>query len=219
MWNFYRAAAALMMGDDMHKLSRSRFERGDFGLNGGVGITNPGSRQIYLTFPADSTFKEEDVSNYFRYYWFEKNNVLKLFPSFWSFGFFNLVILDFVALMGLFKMWGFHIRKRGCLVLLHLFIRRLWRPFLPKEILILYVMLGCLASLTKRRAKSQRSLGINPFYHNYLLIMKFIFFILINLMLGLKLQEATPTATAGSNTNSRKQHQQHIDIWCLFCCR
>lgn len=26
---------------------------------------NPGSRQIYLTFPAESTFKEEDVSNYF----------------------------------------------------------------------------------------------------------------------------------------------------------
>ncbi|CAN4110259.1 unnamed protein product [Withania somnifera] len=60
-----RAAAALMIGDDMHKLSRSRFERGDFGLNGGAGITNPGSRQIYLTFPAESTFKEEDVSNYF----------------------------------------------------------------------------------------------------------------------------------------------------------
>ncbi|KAG5627589.1 hypothetical protein H5410_012807 [Solanum commersonii] len=63
-----RAAAALMMGDDMHKLSRSRFERGDFGLNGGAGIANPGSRQIYLTFPADSTFKEEDVSNYFSTY-------------------------------------------------------------------------------------------------------------------------------------------------------
>ncbi|XP_051145105.1 zinc finger CCCH domain-containing protein 53 isoform X2 [Andrographis paniculata] len=42
---------ALMMGDGMHKFGR-------FGLN-------PGSRQIYLTFPADSTFKEEDVSNYF----------------------------------------------------------------------------------------------------------------------------------------------------------
>ncbi|XP_069154696.1 zinc finger CCCH domain-containing protein 53-like [Solanum lycopersicum] len=62
------AAAALMMGDDMHKLRRSRFERGDFGLNGGVGIINPRSRQIYLTFPADSTFKEEDVSNYFSTY-------------------------------------------------------------------------------------------------------------------------------------------------------
>ncbi|KAF3655812.1 putative zinc finger CCCH domain-containing protein 53-like isoform X2 [Capsicum annuum] len=63
-----RAAAALMMADDLHKLNRSRFERGDFGLNGGVGIANPGSRQIYLTFPADSTFKEEDVSNYFNTY-------------------------------------------------------------------------------------------------------------------------------------------------------
>ncbi|XP_022896588.1 zinc finger CCCH domain-containing protein 53-like isoform X1 [Olea europaea var. sylvestris] len=50
------------MGDDMHKFSRSRLERGDFGM------INPGSRQIYLTFPADSTFKEEDVSNYFSIY-------------------------------------------------------------------------------------------------------------------------------------------------------
>ncbi|CAI9764997.1 unnamed protein product [Fraxinus pennsylvanica] len=50
------------LGDDMHKFSRSRLERGDFGM------MNPGSRQIYLTFPADSTFKEEDVSNYFSIY-------------------------------------------------------------------------------------------------------------------------------------------------------
>ncbi|KAH7672404.1 CCCH zinc finger domain-containing protein [Dioscorea alata] len=31
-------------------------------------LVNPGSRQIYLTFPADSTFREEDVSNYFSIY-------------------------------------------------------------------------------------------------------------------------------------------------------
>ncbi|KAI3797296.1 hypothetical protein L1987_32552 [Smallanthus sonchifolius] len=30
-----------------------------------MGLGNSSSRQIYLTFPADSTFKEEDVSNYF----------------------------------------------------------------------------------------------------------------------------------------------------------
>ncbi|KAF3775551.1 Zinc finger CCCH domain-containing protein 23 [Nymphaea thermarum] len=41
-------------------LRSSRMERNDFG--------NPGSRQIYLTFPADSTFREEDVSNYFSIY-------------------------------------------------------------------------------------------------------------------------------------------------------
>ncbi|KAL1545260.1 zinc finger CCCH domain-containing protein 53-like [Salvia divinorum] len=46
---------SLMMGDGMHKFGRGR---GDFAMN-------PGSRQIYLTFPADSTFKEEDVSTYF----------------------------------------------------------------------------------------------------------------------------------------------------------
>lgn len=35
-------------------------------------LVNPGSRQIYLTFPADSTFREEDVSNYFRYKVFDE---------------------------------------------------------------------------------------------------------------------------------------------------
>lgn len=61
------AAAALMMGEDLHKFSRSG--RNEFSLNGsgGAGIVNPASRQIYLTFPADSTFKEEDVSKYFRF--------------------------------------------------------------------------------------------------------------------------------------------------------
>ncbi|KAE8678855.1 hypothetical protein F3Y22_tig00111402pilonHSYRG00374 [Hibiscus syriacus] len=52
------AAAALMMGDELHKYGQCRPEMG----------ANPSSRQIYLTFPADSTFKEEDVSNYFSIY-------------------------------------------------------------------------------------------------------------------------------------------------------
>lgn len=56
-----------MMGDDLHKFGRSRLERNDFSMNGGAGMVNPASRQIYLTFPADSTFREEDVSNYFRF--------------------------------------------------------------------------------------------------------------------------------------------------------
>lgn len=59
-----RAAAALMMGEDLHKFGRGRLERNDFAMNG----VNPASRQIYLTFPADSTFREEDVSNYFSIY-------------------------------------------------------------------------------------------------------------------------------------------------------
>ncbi|KAJ6839221.1 putative zinc finger CCCH domain-containing protein 53 [Iris pallida] len=59
------AAASLMLGgDDSHKFTgRSRLDRADF-----AGMVNPGSRQIYLTFPADSTFREEDVSNYFSIY-------------------------------------------------------------------------------------------------------------------------------------------------------
>ncbi|KAJ4970671.1 hypothetical protein NE237_003770 [Protea cynaroides] len=62
-----RAAAALLLGEDIHKFGRSRLERNDFPTTGG-GMVNPGSRQIYLTFPADSTFREEDVSNYFSIY-------------------------------------------------------------------------------------------------------------------------------------------------------
>ncbi|OAY37436.1 hypothetical protein MANES_11G101600v8 [Manihot esculenta] len=54
------AAAALMVGEDMHKICRSRLDRSE--------LVNPASRQIYLTFPADSTFREEDVSNYFSMY-------------------------------------------------------------------------------------------------------------------------------------------------------
>ncbi|XP_071721746.1 zinc finger CCCH domain-containing protein 46 [Rutidosis leptorrhynchoides] len=57
-----RAAAALMMADDIQKFNRSRLERNSFDM------LNPASRQIYLTFPADSTFREEDVSNYFSIY-------------------------------------------------------------------------------------------------------------------------------------------------------
>ena len=63
--NCRAAAAALMMSEDLHKFGRSRLERNDFSLNSPV-MVNPASRQIYLTFPADSTFREEDVSNYFR---------------------------------------------------------------------------------------------------------------------------------------------------------
>lgn len=61
------AAAALMMSEDLHKFGRFRLERNEFSLNS-PGMVNPASRQIYLTFPADSTFREEDVSNYFRFF-------------------------------------------------------------------------------------------------------------------------------------------------------
>jgi hypothetical protein len=58
-----------MMNEDLHKFGRSRLERNDFSLNN-LGMMNPASRQIYLTFPADSTFREEDVSNYFRFFFY-----------------------------------------------------------------------------------------------------------------------------------------------------
>ncbi|XLU61523.1 hypothetical protein S245_020732, partial [Arachis hypogaea] len=60
-------AAALMISEDLHKFERLRLERSDFSLNI-PRMVNPASRQIYLTFPADSTFRKEDVSNYFSIY-------------------------------------------------------------------------------------------------------------------------------------------------------
>jgi hypothetical protein len=53
-------------GDDMHSSrfplrSPGRMDRGEL-------VSSPAARQIYLTFPADSTFGEDDVSNYFRYW-------------------------------------------------------------------------------------------------------------------------------------------------------
>ncbi|PRQ33056.1 putative transcription factor C3H family [Rosa chinensis] len=54
---------SLMMGEELLKFGRYQHERNDISSLGGNVI--PSSRQIYLTFPADSTFREEDVSNYF----------------------------------------------------------------------------------------------------------------------------------------------------------
>ncbi|PIA53112.1 hypothetical protein AQUCO_00900021v1 [Aquilegia coerulea] len=63
------AAAGLMLGgEDFNQIGRSRNERNDFSSITVGEMVNPGSRQIYLTFPADSTFREEDVSNYFSIY-------------------------------------------------------------------------------------------------------------------------------------------------------
>ncbi|KAF9587665.1 hypothetical protein IFM89_004497 [Coptis chinensis] len=62
------AAAGLMLGgEDLHQYGRSRIDKNDF-ASITAGMVNPASRQIYLTFPADSTFREEDVSNYFSIY-------------------------------------------------------------------------------------------------------------------------------------------------------
>ncbi|GMH00024.1 hypothetical protein Nepgr_001863 [Nepenthes gracilis] len=85
------AAASLMMGEEFHKLNRCRVGRNDFSGMGG-GDTNPGSRQIYLTFPADSTFREEDVSNYFSFYGpvqdvripYQQKRMFDLLPSSYS---------------------------------------------------------------------------------------------------------------------------------------
>ncbi|KAL6183893.1 hypothetical protein ACLB2K_045303 [Fragaria x ananassa] len=60
----------LLQQQQIDAQSRSpRLERNEFPMmNGGAGMMNPASRQIYLTLPADSTLREEDVSNYFSIY-------------------------------------------------------------------------------------------------------------------------------------------------------
>ncbi|KAK8655195.1 hypothetical protein V6N13_107785 [Hibiscus sabdariffa] len=60
-------AAALMLGEEMCKFSpgQCRSEMNEFLAMGLAEKANSASKQIYLTFPADSTFKDEDVSNYF----------------------------------------------------------------------------------------------------------------------------------------------------------
>ena len=64
--HFRSAAAAVMMGDEFHKFGRCRPDRSDYSAMGLGGSASSASRQLYLTFPADSTFKDEDVSTYFR---------------------------------------------------------------------------------------------------------------------------------------------------------
>jgi hypothetical protein len=56
------AAAVLMLGGDVaHKImGRPWLDHADL-----MSMMNPGSRQIYLTFPVGSTFREDDFSNYF----------------------------------------------------------------------------------------------------------------------------------------------------------
>ncbi|CAI0450199.1 unnamed protein product [Linum tenue] len=58
-------AAAAMNSDEFHKFGRFCTERNEFYAMAMAEKANSASRQIYLTFPADSTFKDEDVSNYF----------------------------------------------------------------------------------------------------------------------------------------------------------
>ncbi|XP_059077374.1 zinc finger CCCH domain-containing protein 18-like isoform X1 [Cryptomeria japonica] len=58
---------AIILAEDAYRFTAyrsgfSNIERED------LGSINPASRQIYMTFPAESTFTEEDVSNYFGIY-------------------------------------------------------------------------------------------------------------------------------------------------------
>lgn len=56
---------ALMMCEEGYRHGAGRFARNDVLGMVLADRSNSASRQIYLTFPAESTFKDEDVSNYF----------------------------------------------------------------------------------------------------------------------------------------------------------
>ncbi|GMI97412.1 hypothetical protein like AT3G21100 [Hibiscus trionum] len=60
-------AAALMFDEDIGKFAQGRAERNHFFaiVMGFAEEANSASKRIYLTFPPDSTFRDEDVSNYF----------------------------------------------------------------------------------------------------------------------------------------------------------
>ncbi|XP_010907182.1 zinc finger CCCH domain-containing protein 18 isoform X1 [Elaeis guineensis] len=53
---------SVILAEDTHRYMECRHERSD------LGSAVASSHQIYLTFPADSTFTEEDVAHYFRQY-------------------------------------------------------------------------------------------------------------------------------------------------------
>ncbi|KAL7181472.1 hypothetical protein ACSBR1_040378 [Camellia fascicularis] len=60
----YSAVAANKCMNLLLQQQQSDTKRNEFPMNGGLEMVNPSSRQIYLTFPVDSTFRDEDVSNY-----------------------------------------------------------------------------------------------------------------------------------------------------------
>lgn len=53
---------AVVLAEDAHRFTVHRSDHRGEDLSG----INPSSRQIYLTFPAESTFCEEDVTSHFR---------------------------------------------------------------------------------------------------------------------------------------------------------
>lgn len=78
----------MILAEDSQKFFDNRSEKSD------PGPIVSGSRQIYLTFPAESTFTEEDVSNYFKYVYI---NLWKFYV--WKISMFNskLTELDFIS--------------------------------------------------------------------------------------------------------------------------
>lgn len=58
--------AALMMSNELHIFNVCGPGRNDFSPVALRPGESSSLRQIYLTFPADSTFKEDDVFRYFR---------------------------------------------------------------------------------------------------------------------------------------------------------
>lgn len=159
----------MLSGDDTHKLlGRSRMDRYDY-----TGLANPGSRQIYLTFPADSTFREEDVSNYFRLVLCHgyrlrthvSSPLLAVAPAMYirdSIIIIIIVIVVFEASTGRCKTWEYHTSRRGCSDSSPSFIPTPSSLFWPKATLISSVMLGFLLNPTRRRVNFPTSTSSVP---------------------------------------------------------
>jgi len=76
------------------------------------------SRQIYLTFPADSIFTEDDVSNYFKYIAFFVVEVQVHTTLYLQLIICNselTLYISFVAHLGLLQMLEFQTSREGCL--------------------------------------------------------------------------------------------------------
>lgn len=80
---------SVILAEDAHRYMEFRNERSD------MGSAVASSHQIYLTFPADSTFTEEDVAHYFRL-WNICQIIYKKICRFFYFYFFLLILMPFI---------------------------------------------------------------------------------------------------------------------------
>lgn len=108
---------AVVLAEDAHRFTAYRADHRGEDLSG----INPSSRQIYLTFPAESTFTEEDVTSHFR--WMLPASIFcTLYKGALNQPFLPVVFLTsfgwmYAGLTVQFKMCGSPTSRSGCLAL------------------------------------------------------------------------------------------------------